>query len=49
VVDAAGRPALRIAQTVALAFSMTIVVDAALLPGLALLNGLLRRVRGGLL
>jgi len=49
VVDAAGRPALRIAQIVALAFSMTIVVDAALLPGLALLNGLLRRVRGGLM
>jgi len=49
VVDAAGQPAMRIAQTVALAFSMTIVVDAALLPGLATLNGLLRRVRGGLM
>jgi len=49
VVDAAGQPAMRIAQTVALAFSMTIVVDAALLPGLATINGLLRRVRGGLM
>jgi hypothetical protein len=48
VVDAASRPAMRIAQTVALAFSMTIVVDAALLPGLALLNALLRSVRGKL-
>jgi hypothetical protein len=49
LVDAAGRPVMRVAQTVALAFSMTIVVDAALLPGLALLNGLLRRVRGGMM
>ncbi|MCX6027257.1 MAG: hypothetical protein NTY23_13550 [Chloroflexi bacterium] len=47
-VDAASRSAMRIAQTVALAFSMTIVVDAALLPGLALLNALLRSVRGKL-
>jgi hypothetical protein len=48
VLTTAGEPTLRVAQTVALAFSMTIAVDVALLPGLALLNGLLRRVRGGL-
>ncbi len=46
VVDAAGRPFLRVAQTIALAFSMTIAVDAALLPGLALVNALLRALRG---
>jgi hypothetical protein len=46
VVHAAGAPAARIAQTISLAFTMTIAVDAALLPGLALLRFALARLRG---
>ncbi len=46
LVNAAGAPAARIGQTIALAFSMTIVVDAALLPVLVLLRFLLARLRG---
>jgi hypothetical protein len=46
LVNAAGAPAARIAQTVALAFTMTIAVDVALLPVLVLLRLALARLRG---
>ncbi len=46
LVKAAGAPAASIAQTIALAFTMTIVVDAALLPLFMLLRFVLASLRG---